>query len=92
MKILKGFISDNLLKIQTKSLIVANKQRGEQSIRELLLTILRDIENQYSTFKINKNDFYTNIKKDISMPFKFFNDKGARFVEKDIWTESSNHC
>ena len=62
MKIIKGFISANLLKIQIKSLIAANMERGEKAILDLLLILVPDIENQYSTFQINKNDFYTNLK------------------------------
>jgi len=102
MKILKGFLSDNLLKIQAKSLIAANKERGEQSIRDLLLTIVPDIENQYSTFKINKSDFYTNIKtrcqhafqvslmiKALDLLRKMYGQKAATIV--DIGDSSGTH-
>lgn len=55
---MKKFIKSIVYKILTKSLIASNKERGEEKLKDLLASIVTDLSNQYSTFKINMNDKY----------------------------------
>ena len=48
-------------KLLTRSLLSSNKQRGEDKIRSEIEEIVPDISNQYTNFKIDSNDKYTNI-------------------------------
>lgn len=49
-------------KLLIRSLISSNKQRGEDKIRSEIEEIVPDISSQYTNFKIDTNDKYTNIK------------------------------
>jgi len=44
--------------ILTKSLQCSNKQRNEEALKDKLTTIVSDLSNQYSHFKVNMSDKY----------------------------------
>ena len=41
-----------------RSLLKSNKQRGESTLKNKLSSIVPDLTDQYTTFKINMNDAY----------------------------------